>query len=382
MSAPFPEALPAGAVLGIVGGGQLGRMSAVAAAQLGFRAHILTDEAEGPAAQVAHAVTVGAYDDPDVLRRFASSVDVVTFEFENISADGLELLAGLCPVRPSGRILRISQDRIAEKRFLAGAGIPLAPWAEIHTPQDLDTAIATLGLPFILKTTRLGYDGKGQHRVHAPDEALPGFHALAPHPLVAEAMIDFACEVSVMVARGLDGTAVTFDVTENRHRNGILDISLAPARVSADIAEQARDIAMRVATALDLVGLLGVEMFVDRDGRVLVNEIAPRPHNSGHWTMDACPVDQFAMHVRAVTGLPLPPAVRHSDAVMKNLVGPDDMALWPAILATPGLLPHHYGKEEARPGRKMGHVNVLFPHGGLPGEFGVNAALAPCLRNS
>ncbi|WP_323990961.1 5-(carboxyamino)imidazole ribonucleotide synthase [Nguyenibacter sp. L1] len=373
-------ALPPNSVLGIVGGGQLGRMSAIAAARLGFRAHILTDEPRGPAAQVAHAVTVGAYDDADTLRRFAAAVDVVTFEFENISADGLELLAELRPVRPSGDILRISQDRIAEKRFLTDAGIPVAPWAEIHDAGDLDTAIGVLGLPFILKTTRLGYDGKGQCRVQAADDARPAFAALAPHPLVGEAMIDFACEISVMVARGLDGGAVTFDVTENRHRDGILDLSLAPARVPEAVAAQARAIAIQVAAALDLVGLLGVEMFVDRDGTVLVNEIAPRPHNSGHWTMDACPVDQFAMHVRAVTGLPLPPAIRHSDAAMKNLVGPDDMALWPDIVATPGLLPHLYGKDAARPGRKMGHVNILFPHGALPGEFGVRASLGPLAR--
>ncbi|GBQ28973.1 5-(carboxyamino)imidazole ribonucleotide synthase [Gluconacetobacter sacchari] len=375
MSTPAP--LPPGAVLGIVGGGQLGRMSAIAAARLGYRAHILTSEPDGPAAQVAHAVTIGGYDDPDTLRRFATAVDVVTFEFENVSADGLELLAALRPVRPSGDILRISQDRVAEKTFLAGAGIPVAPWRAIGAPDDLPAARAGLGLPFILKTTRLGYDGKGQRRVHRDEDMRDAFDALAPHPLVAEGMVDFACEVSVMVARGLDGAAVTFDVTENRHRDGILDLSLAPARVPEAVSEQARAIALRVAAALDLVGLLGVEMFVDRDGRVLVNEIAPRPHNSGHWTMDACPVDQFAMHVRAVAGLPLPPAVRHSDAVMKNLVGPGDMALWPAILATPGLLPHHYGKQEARAGRKMGHVNVLFPAGALPGEFGVDAALGP-----
>ena len=378
MSAPSsPAALPPGAVLGIVGGGQLGRMSAIAAARLGYRVHILTNEPDGPAAQVAHTITIGAYDDPDALRRFATAVDVVTFEFENISADGLELLAALRPVRPSGRILRISQDRVAEKRFLTEAGIPVAPWREVGTPADLSAARADLGLPFILKTTRLGYDGKGQSRIHRDEDMQPAFDTLAPHPLVAEGMVDFACEISVMVARGLDGVAVTFDVTENRHRNGILDLSLAPARVPETIRDDARKIALRIADALDLVGLLGVEMFVDRDGRVLVNEIAPRPHNSGHWTMDACPVDQFAMHVRAVAGLPLPPAVRHSDAVMKNLVGPDDMALWPAILATPGLLPHHYGKVEARPGRKMGHVNVLFPAGALPGEFGVDAALGP-----
>lgn len=375
--ASSPAALPPGAVLGIVGGGQLGRMSAIAAARLGYRAHILTNEPDGPAAQVAHAVTIGAYDDPDALRRFATAVDVVTFEFENVSADGLEVLAALRPVRPSGHILRISQDRVAEKTFLTEAGIPVAPWRAIHAPQDLSTARAALGLPFILKTTRLGYDGKGQSRIHRDEDMQPAFDSLAPHPLVAEGMVDFACEVSVMVARGLDGAAVTFDVTENRHRHGILDLSLAPARIPESIRDEARAIALRIASALDLVGLLGVEMFVDRDGRVLVNEIAPRPHNSGHWTMDACPVDQFAMHVRAVTGLPLPSAARHSDAVMKNLVGPEDMALWPAILATPGLLPHHYGKEEARPGRKMGHVNVLFPPGSLPGEFGVEAALGP-----
>ncbi|MBM9400983.1 5-(carboxyamino)imidazole ribonucleotide synthase [Gluconacetobacter azotocaptans] len=380
MTAPLTSALPPNAVLGIVGGGQLGRMSAMAAARLGFRAHILTNEPDGPAAQVAHAITVGAYDDPDVLRRFAAAVDVVTFEFENISADGLELLSGLRTVRPSGHILRISQDRVAEKRFLEGAGVPVAPWHAVDTRQDLDDAAQTLGLPFILKTTRLGYDGKGQRRVHTAEDLAGAFDVLAPHPLVAEKMIDFACEVSVMVARGVDGTTVTFDVTENRHRDGILDLSLAPARIPPDVAAQACDVAVRVATALDLVGLLGVEMFIDRDGAILVNEIAPRPHNSGHWTMDACPVDQFAMHVRAVTGLPLPPAIRHSDAVMKNLVGPDDMAQWPSIVATPGLLPHHYGKAEARPGRKMGHVNVLFPHGGLPGEFGVEAALGPLAR--
>ncbi|GBQ82811.1 phosphoribosylaminoimidazole carboxylase ATPase subunit [Gluconacetobacter johannae DSM 13595] len=380
MTAPVPSALPPNSVLGIVGGGQLGRMSAMAAARLGFRAHILTNEPDGPAAQVAHGITLGAYDDPDALRRFASAVDVVTFEFENVSADGLELLSGLRTVRPSGRILRVSQDRLAEKRFLDDAGVPVAPWHAVESRQDLDDAAQALGLPFILKTTRLGYDGKGQRRVHTAGDLAGAFDALAPHPLVAEKMIDFACEVSVMVARGIDGTTVTFDVTENRHRNGILDLSLAPARIPPDVAAQARDVAVRVAMALDLVGLLGVEMFIDRDGGILVNEIAPRPHNSGHWTMDACPVDQFAMHVRAITGLPLPPAIRHSDAVMKNLVGPDDMAQWPSIVATPGLLPHHYGKAEARPGRKMGHVNVLFPHGGLPGEFGVEAALGPLAR--
>jgi 5-(carboxyamino)imidazole ribonucleotide synthase len=203
----------------------------------------------------------------------------------------------------------------------------------------------------------------------------PAFAALEPKPLILEGFVDFACEISVVIARGADGTMSGFDTVENRHRAHILDVTLAPARISEEIAVAAQAIARRVAKALNLVGLLAVEMFVDGTGRVLVNEIAPRPHNSGHWTLDACPASQFELHIRAIAGLPLPPAVRHSDAVMKNLVGPEGLALWPAILATPGLIPHLYGKTEARPGRKMGHVTRLFPKGALPGEFGVQAAL-------
>ncbi len=372
--------LAPGAVIGIVGGGQLGRMSAMAAARLGFRTNILTDDATGPAAQVATAITLGAPDDADALRRFAASVDVVTFEFENVSADGLDLLASLRPVRPSGAILRISQDRVAEKRFLEGLGIAVAPWRAVDASADLDEAGASLGLPFVLKTTRLGYDGKGQCLVNGAASYEAAFASLAPHPLVAEARIDFASELSVMVARGLDGTVRAYDAVQNVHRHHILDLTLAPAPVAPEIAAQARDIATRIAEGLELVGLLGVELFVDANGSLLVNEIAPRPHNSGHWTMDACPVSQFEMHVRAVAGLTLPPAVRHSDAVMRNLVGPDDMALWPEILRTPGLLAHHYGKAETRPGRKMGHVNRLFAKGGLPGAFGIDAALGVLAR--
>ncbi len=371
------SALPPGAVIGIVGGGQLGRMSAMAASRLGYRSNVLTEEADGPAAQVATATTLGAHSDPDTLRRFADAVDVVTFEFENVSADGLDLLAAMRPVRPDGAILRISQDRLAEKRFLAGAGIPLAPWHPVDTPASLDQAASVLGLPLVLKTTRLGYDGKGQRVPRDRDGLGAAFVALSPQPLVAEGFVDFACELSVMVARGLDGTVRCFDTVQNRHRHHILDLTLAPAPVPPEIAAEAQALAVRIAEALSLVGLLGVEMFLAADGRLLVNEIAPRPHNSGHWTMDACPVSQFEMHVRAVAGLPLPPAIRHSDALMKNLVGPKEMALWPQILATPGLLPHHYGKADARPGRKMGHVNRLFPRGALPGAFGIEAALGP-----
>ncbi len=363
--------------IGIVGGGQLGRMSAMAAARLGYRCHILTPEPDSPAAQVSAAVTLGAYEDQDALRAFADAVDVITFEFENVSAEGLDLLASLKPVRPGPAVLRVSQDRMAEKRFLNEAGAPTAPWRSVTTMGELEAAVATLGFPAILKTTRLGYDGKGQALLRGPVDLAAAWQALAPKPLILEGFVDFACEISVVVARGADGAVTAFDAVENEHRDHILDITLAPARIGAELAVAAQDLACLVATRLELVGLLAVEMFVDAQGRLLVNEIAPRPHNSGHWTLDACPTSQFEMHIRAVAGLPLPPAVRHADAVMKNLVGVVETALWPEILATPGLIPHLYGKTEARPGRKMGHVTRLFPRGALPGPFGVAAALGP-----
>ena len=369
------NALPPNAVIGIVGGGQLGRMSALAAARLGYRCHILTPEPDSPAAQVSAGVTLGDYEDAAALRAFASKVDVITFEFENVSAEGLDLLASLRPVRPSPNVLRLSQDRVAEKSFLNNAGIPTAPWREVSTLADLDAAVSELGLPAVLKTTRLGYDGKGQAMLRGLGDLPPAHKRLAPKPLILEGFVDFGCEISVIVARGIGGEVVAFDVVENRHRNHILDLTLAPARISDLVADAARNLAMHVAEAMELVGLLAVEMFVTADGRVLVNEVAPRPHNSGHWTIDACPVSQFEMHIRAVAGLPLPPATRHSDAVMKNLVGEAETAMWPEIVATPGFCAHLYGKAEARAGRKMGHVTRLFPRGALPGEFGITAAL-------
>ena len=372
---PFP--LAPNATIGIVGGGQLGRMLAMAAARLGYRCHILTPEEDSPAAQVAAGVTLGDYEHPATLREFAKAVDVVTFEFENVSAEGLELLASLKPVRPTPAVLRVSQDRIVEKRFLNDAGVPTAPWRLLSTMAELTAAAEEIGLPAVLKTTRLGYDGKGQAMLRRPEDLAAGFASLYPKPLILEGFVDYAMEISVVVARGADGSVAAFDTVENRHRDHILDLTLAPARLPEETAQEAQRIAIRVAHALDLVGLLAVEMFVDRQGRVLANEIAPRPHNSGHWTIDACPASQFELHIRAIAGLPLPPASRHSDAVMKNLVGPEDFALWPEILAAPGLIPHLYGKAEARPGRKMGHVTRLFPKGALPGEFGVAAALGP-----
>ena len=358
-------ALPPNATIGIVGGGQLGRMSAMAAARLGYRCHILSPEADSPASQVSARTFEGDYEDPALLRAFAESVDVVTFEFENVSAEGLDLLASIRPVRPSPAVLRISQDRAVEKTFLNESGIATAPWVAIQSRAELHAAVARIGFPGILKTTRGGYDGKGQAVLRSVSELSPAWDELGAAPMIMEKAIAFERELSVIVARGLDGACVAFDPVENRHRAGILDMTLAPAPISATTAAAATAIAQRVAAALDLVGLLAVEMFALPDGEVLVNEIAPRPHNSGHWTIDACPASQFELHIRAIAGLPLPPATRHSDAVMNNLVGPEEMAQWPAILATPGLVPHLYGKAEARPGRKMGHVTRLFPYGGL-----------------
>ena len=373
--------LPPNGTIGIVGGGQLGRMSALAAARLGYRCHILTPEPDSPAAQVSAGVTLGEYEDPAALRDFAARVDVITFEFENVSAEGLELLASLKPVRPGPAVLRVSQDRVIEKSFLNAAGAPTAPWRAVGSLAELQAAVSELGLPAILKTTRLGYDGKGQAMLRTPEDLAPAFDSLGAGGLILEGFVDFACEISVVVARGWDGAVSAFDAVENQHRDHILDLTLAPARIGADLAQAAQELACLVASRLELVGLLAVEMFVDARGWLLVNEIAPRPHNSGHWTIDACPASQFEMHVRAVAGLPLPRATRHADAVMKNLVGPTETALWPEILATPGLIPHLYGKAEARPGRKMGHVTRLFPRGALPGSFGVAVALGP-LGNS
>jgi 5-(carboxyamino)imidazole ribonucleotide synthase len=373
----LPGPLPPGATIGIVGNGQLGRMSAIAAARLGYRVHVFGPGEDSPAGQVAAAATIAGYDDIAALEAFARQVGVVTFEFENVSAAGLERLAAIVPVAPSPAILRISQDRLAEKRFLEAAKVRVAPWAAIETETDLAPAAAKVGFPAVLKTTRLGYDGRGQARVRDVADLAAAFARLAPKPLVLEAFVDFAMELSVVLARGCDGAIAAFDTVENSHHDHILHATFAPARVTPAIAAAAQDAARRVAEALDLVGLLCVEFFLDRDGRVLANEIAPRPHNSGHWTIEACVASQFEQHVRAVAGLPLGAPARIADAVMVNLVGPDDMARWDAVVATPGLVAHHYGKAEARPGRKMGHVTKLFPRDALPGDAGVAAAIAP-----
>jgi 5-(carboxyamino)imidazole ribonucleotide synthase len=364
-----------------MGGGQLGRMAAFAAARLGYRVHVFTPEADAPTSQVAFATTVADWSDEAALARFAGAVDVVTFEFENVPGEALDLLAARVPVAPSPAVLRTSQDRIAEKTFLAEAGVATGPWAPVTTRGEAEAAIGRVGLPCVLKTTRLGYDGKGQATLRGPADLAPELARLAGadgafRPLVAEAFVDFACEVSVIVARDRAGRIAAYDTVENRHRDHILDLTIAPARVPPATAVAAQEAARRVAEAIGLVGLLCVEFFVTRDGRVLANEIAPRPHNSGHWTIEACAVSQFEQQIRAVAGLPLGDPERHSDALMKNLIG-DEIGALPRLLATEGLIPHHYGKADARPGRKMGHVTRLFPAGALPSEAGIVAAFAP-----
>jgi 5-(carboxyamino)imidazole ribonucleotide synthase len=358
-------ALPPGATIGILGGGQLGRMSALAAAELGYRCHIFAPEPDSPAMQVAAARTVAPYEDAAALAAFAAAVDVVTFEFENVPAATLDRLAPLVPCRPGVEALRIGQDRILEKRFFERAGVPVGPWRPVATRAELDAAAAELGLPAVLKTTRLGYDGRGQAVIRRPEDLDAAWARLAPRPLILEAFIGFEREISAIAARGADGRVVTFDATENRHLRHILDLSIAPAAVAPAIAAAARGQVARLAESLDLVGLLALEMFLLPDGRLLANEMAPRPHNSGHWTMDACRFGQFALHIRAVAGLPLPDPGRHHDAVMKNLVGPEAYAAWPGLAAMPDVALHLYGKADLREGRKLGHATRLLPIGAL-----------------
>lgn len=379
----MPDPLAPGATIGIMGGGQLGRMLAVAAARLGYRAHVFTPEAGSPASLVSAETTVASYDDRDALARFAERVDVVTFEFENVGLDAFEVVEARVPIRPARRVLAIAQDRIAEKTFLNGIDVPTARWAPIRGREEVAAALETVGLPAVVKTARFGYDGKGQTVVRAEDEIAPALARLAPPArpfptLIAEAFVPFAREVSVLVARDPAGNVATFDVVENRHRGGILDLSIAPARIDVATAATARRYALAVAEAFALEGLICIEFFVTGPGEVLANEIAPRPHNSGHWTIEACAVSQFEQQVRAICGLPLGDPAQHADALMKNLIGAEIAAL-PALLATPGLIPHHYGKTETRPGRKMGHVTRLYPLHGLPDEAGIAAAFAPAL---
>ena len=350
------DALPPGSTIGVLGGGQLGRMLAIAAARLGLKVHVF-EPGPAPAGDVAARLTTAAFDDAEALRAFAQSVDVVTYEFENVPAAALDAIEGIAPVRPGRRALAVSQDRLEEKRFVAGLGVDVAEHAAVDSREELGAAIARIG-PGILKTRRLGYDGKGQARVHGPEDAAAAFAAMRGAPAVYEALVPFEREVSVIAARGLDGRVVAFDPGENVHGHGILRTTTVTGAVGRGVRADAALIAGRLLNALDYVGVVGVELFVV-GRRLLVNEFAPRVHNSGHWTIEACVVDQFQQHVRAVAGWPLGDGSRHSDAVMENLIG-GEADRWQA-LAADGVGLHLYGKGEARPGRKMGHFTRLSP---------------------
>ena len=376
MAEPFPP-LPPGSTIGILGGGQLGRMLAMAAARLGYRTHVYSPEPDPPASHVATRTTVAGFDDAEALARFGRSVDVATFEFENVALDAFPALEAEAPIRPAPSVLATAQDRRLEKLFLNRIGVATAPWTSIARREEAEAAVAEIGFPCVLKTARWGYDGKGQAVLHGPEDLPPALDQLAAGralpPLIIEAFVPFVREISVLIARDAAGKTATFDVVENRHKGGILELSIAPARIAPKTADAARAAAWRVAEAFDLVGLLCLELFVLADGSVLANEIAPRPHNSGHWTIEACAVSQFEQLVRAIIGLPLGDPSRHADALMRNLIG-EAIDAFLRLLATPGLIPHHYGKGEVRAGRKMGHVTRLFPLGALPDEGGIAAA--------
>jgi 5-(carboxyamino)imidazole ribonucleotide synthase len=350
------ERLPTGAVIGILGGGQLGRMLAMAAARLGLRAHIYDPDPAAPARDVATAATCAGWADGAALARFAAAVDVVTYEFENIPLEVIDTLAPLRPVHPGRLALATAQERVAEKSFLNAAGLATAPWAAVGSGADLAAALGRIGTPAILKTARMGYDGKGQIRITDPAEGPGALAAIGGGPAILEGVVPFSAEVSVIAARSASGEVAAYDPGENLHEGGILRRTTVPApSLPARRRSDAVLIAARILGALDYVGVLGVELFVTPGG-LLVNEIAPRVHNSGHWTQNGCAVDQFEQHIRAIAGWPLGDGSRHSDVVMENLIG-EDMARVPDLAATPGVALHLFGKGEVGAGRKMGHAN-------------------------
>ena len=350
-----------GSTIGIIGGGQLGRMLAMAAARLGYRTAILEPQADCPAAQLANRQIVAAYDDPAALAELAEVSAVVTYEFENVPVAAASRLAERVPVFPPPKALEVSQDRLTEKRFLNGVGISTADFLPVDNDADLASALSDFGGSGVLKTCRMGYDGKGQRLFRDFDRDVDGtYAAMGGVPLILESLVPFEREISVIAARGRDGSLAAYDPAENVHRDGILHSSTVPAAVSPATAALACRNAFAILEALDYVGVIGVEFFALADGALLVNEIAPRVHNSGHWTEAACAVSQFEQHIRAIAGLPLGGTARHSDCVMENLIG-QDVERAPALLAEQDLVLHLYGKAEARPGRKMGHFTRIRP---------------------
>jgi 5-(carboxyamino)imidazole ribonucleotide synthase len=350
--------LPPGSTIGILGGGQLGRMTALAAARLGYKTHVFANEADAPAAQVAAASTVAPFSDAAAVARFAAAIDVATCEFENVPAAALRRVAAKRPVLPRPEIIEIAQDRLREKTFLRGIGIATTDFRAVASADELAAAARGLGGPAVLKTVRLGYDGKGQVLLDAAMDAGEAWRRMGAAQGILEGFVDFRCEISVIVARAADGAAAAYPAVENRHEQHILHTTIAPARIAPETAAAADAIARHIAVELDLVGVLAVEMFVTKSGEILVNELAPRPHNSGHWTIDACVTSQFEQLVRAICGLPPGSTERHSDAVMTNLIG-RDVLNWRAALDDSAAKLHLYGKSAVRPGRKMGHVTRL-----------------------
>jgi len=348
------------ATIGILGGGQLGRMLALAAARLGFKCHVFAPSPDSPAFDVVHRVTCADYTDTEALDRFAADVDLVTYEFENVPAETAAFLAARVAVLPDPAILATTQDRLAEKNFIAGLGIATAAFAEISSPADLKAAVARIGRPAVLKTRRFGYDGKGQITIANGSDPDAAWREVGGQACILEAFIAFEREVSVIAARGKDGAVESFDVTENEHRDHILKISRVPAAVPEATAQEARRIAGAIADSFGYVGVLAVEMFVLGNGQeLLVNEIAPRVHNSGHWTLDGASVSQFEQHIRAIAGWPLAKPVRRGRIEMVNLIG-DEIEDYRSWLGVPGAAVHIYGKAAIRPGRKMGHVTRVF----------------------
>jgi 5-(carboxyamino)imidazole ribonucleotide synthase len=353
-------ALEPQATIGILGGGQLGRMLALAAARLGFKCHVLAPSPDSPAFDVVHRVTCADYNDTEALDRFAADVDVVTYEFENVPAETATFLSARVPVLPDPKILATTQDRLAEKTFVSGLGIGTAAFAPVGGPEELAATLERIGRPAVLKTRRYGYDGKGQTAIRNGTDPAAAWREVGAQPCILEAFVPFEREVSVVAARGADGSVECFDVTENEHRDHILKVSRVPAALSAAAAAQARRIAESIAQKFGYVGVLAVEMFVlAGGGEILVNEIAPRVHNSGHWTLDGASVSQFEQHIRAVAGWPLGKPMRHGRVEMTNLIG-DEVADYRRWLAVPGASVHLYGKAAVRPGRKMGHVTRVF----------------------
>ena len=351
-----------GSALGVLGSGQLGRMFTIAARRMGYRVHTFSPEEDTPTGQVADVEVTAEYDDIDALRAFAGQVDVVTFEFENVPIEAVDAIEALAPVRPSGVALHTAQQRAREKTFLADGGFPTAPFARAASLDELWDAVARVGTPAVIKTAAFGYDGKGQHKVTTPADVEHIWTAIGHQEAVVEKFISLQAEISVIAARGLDGGVVEYPAFENRHRNHILDLTTAPALISAAVASDAREITRAILTELQYVGVLCVEFFLSTDGELLVNELAPRPHNSGHLTFDAAVTSQFEQQVRAICGLPLGSTELLRPAAMANLLGDlwgEDQPNWAAACAFPDVKLHLYGKDHPRPGRKMGHLTAM-----------------------